>query len=61
MRNNTFCGGVFYTHCTALMRDRGSTSWQEVSIGIIHHCTLIHPVAFAQGTNVPIFNGSPPL
>jgi hypothetical protein len=64
MRNNTFCCGVFYTRCTALMRDRGyhlPIFLQEVSICIIHHGTIVLSVATAQGTRVPILNGSPPL
>jgi hypothetical protein len=57
MRSNTFC----YSVCTALLRDRGPISLQGVSICIIQHCIAKRPVAFAQGTSVPIFNGSPPL
>ena len=57
MRNNTFC----YSLCAALIRDHGPISLQEFSICITHHCIVKHPVAFAHGTSVPIFNGSPPL
>jgi hypothetical protein len=52
---------VYYGVCTALMRDQGPISLQEVSICIIRHRTLIHPVAFAHGTSVPVFKESPPL
>jgi hypothetical protein len=57
MRSNTFRCSV----CTALMRDPGPISLQEVSICIIQHCIVKRRVAFAHGTSVPIFNGSPPL
>ncbi len=57
MRNNIVCCGVY----TALMRDHGPISLQEVFICIIRHRTLIHPVAFAHGTSVPVFKESPPL
>ncbi len=57
MLNDLVCCGV----CTALMRDHGPISLQEVSICIIRYRTLIHPVAFAHGTSVPVFKESPPL
>jgi hypothetical protein len=58
MRNTNICCSVFSARYTALMRDRSPIS-QEVSICITHHCIVKFPVA--QGTSVPIFNGSPPL
>ena len=57
MRSNTFC----YSVCTTLLRARGPISLPGVSICISQHCIVKHPVACAQGTSVPIFNGSPPL
>lgn len=64
MRNNTFCGGAFYAHCTALTRERGyhlPIFLQEVPIDILHRSIVVHSVVTAHGASVPILNGSPPL
>ena len=64
MHNHVFCCGMFYSRCAALIGGHGCylpISWREVSIRAIRPYTVKHAVAFAQGTRVPVFNGSPPL